>query len=116
MTTMIKQGVPAGGLKKVGQIVPTNGHVFNPKHNAMGVAVELLSTHTPGAPVVDAKGEFMGFISELDILRALEEKKDLNQLTADDVMVKDRIFVSESARNRIQVYRKQSPTFVGPRL
>lgn len=28
----------------------------------------------------------------------------------------NRIFVCESARNRIQVYRKQSPTFVGPRL
>ena len=34
------------------------------------------------------------------------------------VMVDDenRIFVCESARNRIQVYRKQSPAFVGPRL
>jgi hypothetical protein len=28
----------------------------------------------------------------------------------------NRIFVVESARNRIQVYRKLSPTFVGPRL
>jgi hypothetical protein len=27
-----------------------------------------------------------------------------------------RIFVCESARNRIQVYRKLSPAFVGPRL
>lgn len=28
----------------------------------------------------------------------------------------NRIFVCEQARNRIQVYRKQSPTFAGPRL
>jgi DNA-binding beta-propeller fold protein YncE len=34
-------------------------------------------------------------------------------VTVDD---ENRIFVCESARNRIQVYRKQSPTFVGPRL
>jgi predicted transcriptional regulator len=61
----------------------------------MGVAVELLSTHTPGAPVVDERGEFIGFVSEFDILRALEAKKDLNQLMAGDVMAKDRIAVTE---------------------
>jgi predicted transcriptional regulator len=61
----------------------------------MGVAVELLSTHTPGAPVVDERGEFIGFVSELDILRVLEAKKDLDQLTAKDVMAKDRIAVTD---------------------
>jgi predicted transcriptional regulator len=61
----------------------------------MQVAVELLATHTPGAPVVDERGEFIGFVSELDILRVLEAKKDLNQLTAKDVMAKDRIAVTD---------------------
>ncbi len=61
----------------------------------MGVAVELLSTHTPGAPVVDDRGEFVGFISEFDVLRALEAGKDLNQLTAEQIMVKDRISVTD---------------------
>jgi CBS domain-containing protein len=60
----------------------------------MEIAVELLSTHTPGAPVVDGSGEFIGFVSEFDLLRALEAKKDLNQLTAGDVMAKDRIAVT----------------------
>jgi CBS domain-containing protein len=61
----------------------------------MGIAVELLTTHMPGAPVVDETGEFIGFVSEFDILRALEAKKDLNRLTAADVMAKDRIAVTE---------------------
>ena len=61
----------------------------------MGVAVELLSTHTSGAPVVDEGGEFIGFVSEFDIFRALEAKKDLNQLTAGDVMARDRIAVTD---------------------
>jgi CBS domain-containing protein len=61
----------------------------------MGVAVELLSTHTPGAPVVDEEGEFIGFVSEFDVLRALEAKKDLNQLIAGDIMAKDRIAVTD---------------------
>lgn len=95
MTTLGRPGVPVGGFKTVGQIHATNDLVFQRNQNAMGVAVELLSTHTPGAPVVDERGEFIGFVSEFDILRALEAKKDLNQLTAGDVMAKDRISVTE---------------------
>jgi len=68
--------------------------VFTQKQNAMGIAVELLTTHTPGAPVVDKEGKFAGFISEFDILRALEAGKDLNRLAAEDIMVKERISVT----------------------
>lgn len=95
MTTLARPGVPVGGFKTVGQINATNDLLFQRSQNAMGVAVELLTTHTPGAPVIDEQGEFIGFISEFDILRALEARKDLNQLTAGDVMAKDRIAVSE---------------------
>jgi len=95
MPTRTMPGVPAGGLKTVGQVHVTNSLLFNRTENAMGVAVELLSTHTPGAPVLDDRGEFIGFISEFDVLRALEAGKDLNQLTAEQIMVKDRIFVTD---------------------
>lgn len=94
MTTLARPGVPVGGFKTVGQIRATNDLVFRRNQNAMGVAVELLTTHTPGAPVVDERGEFTGFVSEFDLLRALDAKKDLNQLTAGDVMAKDRIAVT----------------------
>lgn len=53
MTTLARPGVPVGGFKTVGQIRPTNDLVFYRNQNAMGVAVELLTEHTPGAPVVD---------------------------------------------------------------
>ena len=94
MTTLTKPGVPAGGFKTVGQIHATNTLVFLRNQNAMVVAVELLSTHTSGAPVVDERGAFIGFVSEFDILRVLEEKKDLSQLSAEDVMVKEQISVT----------------------
>jgi predicted transcriptional regulator len=94
MSTLSRPGVPVGGFKTVGQIHATNDLVFQRNKNAMEVAVELLTTHTPGAPVVDGSGEFIGFVSEFDLLRALERKKDLNQLTAGDVMAKDRIAVT----------------------
>lgn len=95
MTTLSRPGVPVGGFKTVGQIHPTNDLVFRRNQNAMGIAVELLTEHTPGAPVINEQGEFIGFISEFDILRALEAKRDLNQLTAGDVMAKDHIAVTE---------------------
>lgn len=95
MTTLTRPGVPAEGFRTVGQIHATNDLVFRHDQNAMGIAVELLTTHTPGAPVVDEKGEFVGFVSEFDILRALEAQKDLNRITARDVMAKDRIAVTE---------------------
>jgi CBS domain-containing protein len=94
MTTLARPGVPAGGFKTIGQVRATNDLVFTRKQNAMGIAVELLTTHTPGAPVVDGEGRFAGFISEFDILRALEAGKDLNRLAAEDIMVKDRIAVT----------------------
>ncbi|MDK2744511.1 MAG: CBS domain-containing protein [Nitrospira sp.] len=95
MTTLSRPGVPVGGFKTVGQIRATNELVFRRDQNAMGVAVELLATHTPGAPVVDERGDFVGFISEFDILRALEAGKDLNRLTAADVMAKEHIAVTD---------------------
>ncbi|HEU4684222.1 MAG TPA: CBS domain-containing protein [Nitrospira sp.] len=95
MPSQTMPGVPAGGLKTVGQIHATNPLVFRKNQNALGVAVELLSTHTPGAPVVDEQNRFIGFISEFDILRALEGRRDLSQLTAGDVMAKDHIAVTE---------------------
>ncbi|MDH4362357.1 MAG: CBS domain-containing protein [Nitrospirota bacterium] len=97
---MTVQGTPAGGLNLVGQIVPTNDVKFRKKQNAMEVAVELLSTHTPGGPVIDDNKRFVGFISEFDLLRALEAGKDLNELTAQDIMVRDHISIKDSTSIR----------------
>lgn len=91
--TLELPGVPAGGLRTVGQIRGTNTMILHARQNAMLIALELLSTHTPGAPVVNGRSEFIGFISELDVLRALEADKDLSKLTAEDIMVHEHISV-----------------------
>lgn len=93
---MTMQGIPAGGFKTVGQILPTNDVKFRKKQKGMEVAVELLSSHTPGGPVVDEHNSFVGFISEFDLLRALETGKDLNEVTAEEIMVKDLFSVKDS--------------------
>ena len=79
-------GVAAGGLKPVGQILATNTLTFRPKQNGLAIAVELLSTHTAGAPVVDQNGRYLGFINEFDLMRVLADEKDLNTLIAEDLM------------------------------
>lgn len=96
MPTESMPGVPAGGLRTIGQIHPTNDLVFRKEQNALGIAVELLTSHTPGAPVVNERSEFVGFISEFDVLRALQAKRDLSRLTAEDIMVRDRIAVTDA--------------------
>ena len=94
MPKVVKDGVPAGGFKTVGQIVGTNQILVNRNQNALEVAADLLATHTPGAPVVDDAGQYVGFISEFDFLKALDSNVDLNQVTVEQIMIRERIIVT----------------------
>ena len=79
-------GVPVGGLKTVGQIVATNTLTFQAGQNGLAIAVELLSTHTAGAPVVDHEGKYLGFINEFDVIKAISLGRELSSLVAEDLM------------------------------
>jgi predicted transcriptional regulator len=92
------QGVPTGGLNTVGSIVSTNTLRFHAKQNGLAVAVALVSTHTAGAPVVDEKGKYIGFINEFDVIRALETGKELSKLTAEQIMRKANLVVTPSSK------------------
>ncbi len=76
--------------RHVGEIMGTNRLRFRPGATGICVAMGLLSSHVPGAPVIDDQGKFMGFISEFDVLKALRAGKDLKTLTAEQIMAKDR--------------------------
>lgn len=93
MTTL---GVPAGGLKTIGQIDATNPLVFYAGQDGMEIAVALCSTHTAGAPVVDADGRYLGFINEFDVMDILDTGLDLSKLSAVDIMRKDRLVITPS--------------------
>jgi len=66
-----------------------------------------------GKEKLDANREMW---TERERAYGLEREKDFWGPTGVTVDDEGRIFVCESARNRIQVYRTLSPTFVGPRL
>ena len=95
MTTMM-EGVPAVGFRTLGEIDGTNGLRFQPKQTAMDIALELLSSHTSGAPIVNDAGKFVGFVSEFDLLGAIESGQDLSQITADKLMNTDHYVADES--------------------
>ena len=95
---MTMPGVPAGGLKTVGQIDATNPLVFYAGQNGMEIAVALCSTHTAGAPVVDTNGKYLGFINEFDAMKMLDMGGDLSKLLAEDIMRKDRLVITPSAK------------------
>jgi predicted transcriptional regulator len=93
---MSVQGVPIGGLQRVGQILATNLLTFDAQQNGLAIAVALLSSHTAGAPVVDENGKYLGFINEFDVLDALDAGKDLAKLAAEDIMRKDCLVIHAS--------------------
>jgi CBS domain-containing protein len=95
---MTMPGVPVGGLKTVGQIDATNPLVFYAGQNGLEIAVALCSTHTAGAPVVDAPGTYLGFINEFDVMKTLDEERDLSKLVAEQIMRKDRLVITPSTK------------------
>jgi CBS domain-containing protein len=96
MATEDVPGVPAGGFRTLGEIDGTNGLRFGPKETALDIALELVSSHASGAPIVSDEGKFVGFVSEVDILGAIESGKDLSKVTADKVMNKDHFVADQS--------------------
>ena len=89
-------GVPREGFKTVGQIEGTDVLLFRAGQDGLEIAMDLVSTHMSGAPVVDSQGKFVGFISEIDVLEAIESGKDLSKLRAEDIMSKSPVAVHES--------------------
>ncbi len=96
MASTTMEGVPPGGFKTLGEIDATNDLRFHTKKTGMDVALELLATHASGAPIVDDQGRFMGFVSEFDLLRVIESGKDLNNVTADQIMSTSHFVANES--------------------
>ena len=66
-----------------------------------------------GKDKLDANSEMW---QERDIAQGLEREKEFWGPVAVAVDNDDNVFVVESARSRIQIYRRQLPMFLGGRL
>ena len=107
---MSLHSIATAGLRTIDQISYLHNNVrFHRKQNGLAITIELTTSSLPGAPVVDDKGTFIGFISEFDILDILESGRDLSQLTAEEMMVQDHVAIKESAtlKEAVQLMKHQ---------
>ena len=70
----------------VGALIHTNQLQFDVTTTCMEVAIALLSSHLSGGPVLDEAGKYLGFVSEVDVLKALDQSQDLETITAQQIM------------------------------
>lgn len=67
----------------------------SPTSNAMAVA-EVLSEHSFGSvPVVEKDGTLRGLVTEFDLLKAVEQGKDLREVSVSDIMTKEVVTTTE---------------------
>lgn len=65
--------------------------------SARDVALQLMTGHYSGMPVTNDKGRVVGIITEMDLLRAVMDGKELVRTTARDIMTPDVATAREDA-------------------
>ncbi len=78
-----------GWLNYIGQVGPSSHRCFRQAQNGLAVALDLLSTHSEGGPVLDGDGNYLGYINVFDVMRALDRGMDLLEVRAQDIMRRD---------------------------
>lgn len=72
----------------------------------------MFNPHT-GAPVVDANGKYLGFINEFDVMKTLDEERDLSKLLSEHIMRKDRLMITPSTTIPDTAKMMEQPGLVG---
>jgi CBS domain-containing protein len=66
-----------------------------PRAIGRDLVLQLLSGMYSGLPVVDAKGKVIGVVTEFDLLKAVQEGRDLQTVKAEEIMSKTPVCVEE---------------------
>lgn len=74
-------------FKTIGEIKITNTLSATEDTPAYAVAVRLLESSFQGMPVLDRSGTIVGKVTEIDLLMALKEGKDLREIRVREIMV-----------------------------
>jgi predicted transcriptional regulator len=87
------------------------GKVKAPRKNAVGrdIVRAMISQDYCHLPVVDAAGSVVGIVSEFDLLKAVRAGKDLEKITAEELMSPKVVTVNEddSIENVIDIMTTQ---------
>ena len=73
-------------FETVGEVKKTNTLSAREETPAYQVALALLESGLHGMPILDSKEKVVGKVTELDLLKALMEGKDLEKIPASEVM------------------------------
>lgn len=109
MTDVYQEGGKIMRDLKAGSIMVRRVAIAKRNSPARDVALQLLSGLYSGMPVVNDEGQIIGVVTELDLLEAVDEGKELAKLTAEDVMTKETITVDldTSASKMIKIMREK---------
>ena len=56
------------------------------KASARDIALQFINEHYSGMPVTEEDGKVIGIVTEIDILNAINDGKELSRTTAGDIM------------------------------
>lgn len=80
---------------KAKDVMKSRVMVASRRASARDLAVHFITGVFSGLPVVERDLKLLGVVSEFDLLKAIEQDKDLTALTAEDIMSKPPITVEE---------------------
>jgi CBS domain-containing protein len=81
-------------FRTVGDITLTNSLAATEETSAHAVAMKLLQAGYQGLPVLDRQGRVVGKITEITLLRALKDGRDLKRTTVREIMAPAPLVVS----------------------
>jgi len=73
-------------FRTIGDITLTNSLAASEETSAHAVAMKLLQAGYQGLPVLDQQGRVVGKITEITLLRALKDGRDLKRTTVREIM------------------------------
>jgi CBS domain-containing protein len=79
----------------VRQVMEDAVFTVSPQTKGATIAEILTERNFGSVPVVEEDRTLLGLVSEFDLLRVMDEGKDLRQLTATDIMTRDVVTVTQ---------------------
>lgn len=79
----------------VRQVMENDVYTVSPDTKGIDIAETLTDQNFGAVPVVGKDFALLGLVSEFDLLRAMEEGKDLRQIAAEEIMTRSVVTVTE---------------------
>ncbi|MBH0179549.1 MAG: CBS domain-containing protein [Nitrospira sp.] len=92
----------------VRQVMEDQVFTVGPETKAITIAEMMTDRNFGSVPIVKQDSTLVGLVSEFDLLRAIEEGKDLHRVTAQEIMTKDVVTVTEDLLVKDLIHLLQS--------